>query len=268
MGIIWYSYWAATRGYGGGAASLGEGEVDEEQPDEDPTPASARGPRFDGWIRTMSNTALLGVLTGTLIITSFLVLGVELLGPEGIVPSGVEVAEQLTRLLSEVWGRTGYWLMTVAIVVALGGSVLANQDGWSRSFADITLLLPLKGHQEGGDEQAERDGPRLLRAMTSWRPESMGPRLALKILYALVVAGVLPAIVIVLVQDPVAIMSVSGIVATLHTPFIVFATLALNRRLPQVGRPGPVVQAALGLAGLFYTVFAGLWFADLAGLIG
>jgi hypothetical protein len=63
-------------------------------------------------------------------------------------------------------------------------------------------------------------------------------------------------------------MSVSGIVATLHTPFIVFATLALNRRLPEVGRPGPLVQSVLGLAGLFYTVFAGFWFADLFGIIG
>jgi len=268
MGVIWYSYWAATRGYGGGAASLGEGEIDDEHPDEEVAPAGERGPRFDGWLRTMSNTALLGVLTGTLIITSFLVLGAELLGPEGIVPDGVEVATELTRLLSEVWGRTGFWLMTIAIVVALGGSVLANQDGWSRSFADITLLLPLEGHEEGGDDQAERDGPRVLRWMTSWRPESMGPRLALKILYALVIAGLLPAIVVVVVQDPVAIMSVSGIVATLHTPFIVFATLALNRRLPEVGRPGPVVQGALGLAGLFYSVFAGFWFADLLGIIG
>jgi Mn2+/Fe2+ NRAMP family transporter len=268
MGIIWYSYWAATRGYGGGAASLSEGELEDEQPDEQSAPAAERGAHFRGWLRTMSNTALLGVVTGTLIITSFLVLGAELLGPEGIVPSGVEVATELTRLLSEVWGRVGYWLMTVAIVVALGGSVLANQDGWSRSFADITLLLPLKGHEEGGDEQAERDGPRWLQVMTGWRPESMGPRLALKVLYAVVTAGLLPAVVIVVIQDPVTIMSVSGIVATLHTPFIVFATLALNRRLPAVGRPGPVVQGALGLAGIFYTAFAAGYFADLLGLLG
>ena len=269
MGIIWYSYWAATRGYGGGAADLAEGEVeDEDRPDEEHATAGDRATRFAGWMRTMSNTALLGVVTGTLIITSFLVLGAELLGPEGIVPSGVEVATQLTNLLSEVWGRIGFWLMTVAIVVALGGSVLANQDGWSRSFADITLLLPLRGEQEGGDEQAEHGGPGWLRAMTAWRPDAMGPRRALKIVYALVVAGVLPAAVIVVVQDPVAIMSVSGIVATIHTPFIVFATLALNRRLPQVGRPGPVVQAALGLAGVFYTLFASAYFADLLGVIG
>lgn len=269
MGIVWYSYWAATRGYGGGAADLAEGEIEEEdQPDEELAPAGDRADRFAGWMRTMSNTALLGVLTGTAIITSFLVLGTELLGPEGIVPDGVAVATELTRLLSEVWGRVGFWLMTVAIVVALGGSVLANQDGWSRSFADITLLLPLRGEQEGGDEQAERDGPRWLRAMTGWRPGSMGPRLALKILYALVVAALLPAVVIVVVRDPVAIMSASGIVATVHTPFIVFATLAVNRRLPHVGRPGPVVQAALGMAGAFYTAFAGFWFADLLGVIG
>ncbi len=267
MGIVWYSYWAATRGYGGGAAQLAEGEG-AEVPDDEQCPPEERAERFAGWLRTMSNTAALGVVTGTVIITSFLVLGAELLGPQGIVPSGVEVADDLTRLLSEVWGRAGFWLMTAAIIVALGGSVLANQDGWSRSFADITLLLPLRGEEEGGDEQAERGGPRWLRAMTSWRPESIGPRKALKIVFAVVVGGLLPAAVIVAVRDPVAIMSVSGIVATIHTPFIVLTTLALNRRLPAVGRPSRAVNAAMGLAGIFYTVFAGLYFGDLLGLLG
>jgi len=266
MGIVWYSYWAATRGYGGGAADLSEGEG-AETPDEDESSTEQRHDRFSAWLRTMSNTAALGVLTGTVIITSFLVLGAELLGPAGVVPSGVEVADELTNLLSEVWGRAGFWLMTVAIVVALGGSVLANQDGWSRSFADITLLLPLRGEDEGGDRQADH-GPAWLRWLIRWRPDGMGPRRGLKILFAVTVTGVLPAIVIIVVRDPVAIMSVSGIIAAVHTPFIVFTTMLLKRRLPPMGRPGTAISAALGLAGCFYTVFAGLFVADLVGIVG
>ena len=267
MGIIWYSYWAATRGYGGGVEGLrhGEHEEDGDESGRAPIPRAERLRRLALWIRTMSNTATVGVLAGTLVITSFLVLGAELLGPRNLVPSGVDVAVDLTHLLSDVWGRVGYWLMMAAIVVALGGSVLANQDGWARSFADITLLLLRRGHEPGGDEQAERREPRLLRVLTSWRPEGMRHRKALKILYVVAVTGILPALVILIVHDPVRIMSISGIVATAHTPFIIIMTLLLNRRLPEEGRPGAFYTAAMGLAAVFYAGFAVLYFANLAG---
>lgn len=267
MGIVWYSYWAATRGYGGATAALSTDECDEPPHGEGVDPEE-RAERLQGWLRTMSTTALVGVVTGTVIITSFLVLGAELLAPEGIVPAGLDVAADLTRLLSDLWGSVGYWLMTAAIVVALGGSVLANQDGWSRSFADMTLLLPLSADDAGGDAQAEHGGPRWLRAMVGWRPDGMGPRRALKLLFATVVTGLLPAVVIVVVRDPVAIMSASGIIAAVHTPFIVLATLAVNLRLPSPGRPSTPTVGLLGLAGAFYAAFAIAWFADLAGAFG
>ena len=267
MGIVWFSYWAATRGYGGDTAQLARGER-RGPPDDAGASDDRRGTRLAGWFRTLSNTAAIGVLTGTLIITAFLVLGAELLGPAGVVPSGTDVATELTRLLSDVWGRVGHWLMIVAIVVALGGSVLANQDGWSRSFADIVLLLPLRRHQSGGDAEAETTPPAWLDRLVGWRPASMGPRQALKILFAVTVTGVVPALVVGVVRDPIAIMSASGIVATIHTPLIVFATLAVNRRIPATLRPGRASIVLMGLAGLFYTLFAGLYFADLAGLLG
>lgn len=267
MGILWYSYWAATRGYGGGAADLSEGEIDDEDVDDPESDPVQRAERFDAWLRTMSTTAAIGVVTGTVVISSFLLLGAELLAPEGLVPSGVAVAEDLTRLFSDVWGRVGYWLMTAAILVTLGGSVLANQDGWSRTFADITLLLPRSPAESAHANEVVR-GPRWFCALVERRPEGMNPRRAIKSLFAIVVVGIAPAIVIAVVRDPVAIMSVSGIVATLHTPFIVFGTLAVNRRLPPVGRPSRTMQLLLGASGVFYTCFAVAYFADLLGLLG
>lgn len=76
-----------------------------------------------------------------LYITAFLVLGAELLAPEGGIPKGTDVAVDLTRLFSDVWGAAGEYVLLAAIVIALGDSALANQDGWGRSFADITLIL-------------------------------------------------------------------------------------------------------------------------------
>lgn len=166
-----------------------------------------------------------------------------------------------------MWGEVGHWLMVAAIVTALGGSVLANQDGWSRSFADIVLLLRRgRGGDPASESPVEENG--WLSRLLAWRPRGMRPRQALTILFAVVVTGLLPAVVIVLVRDPVVIMSASGVVATIHTPFIVFATLAVNRRVPQPVRPGPAAAAALALAGIFSTGFASVYFADMASLLG
>ena len=74
-------------------------------------------------------------------IICFLVLGTELLKPEGIVPQGIDVAKDLSRLLSEVWGRAGFWMLIISITIALAGTILSNQDGWGRMFADATLIL-------------------------------------------------------------------------------------------------------------------------------
>lgn len=251
MGIVWFSYWTARRGYGGGMNNSST-----EEQGASPESAEERTARLRSWFGTLSNTAAVGVLTGTVIITAFLVLGAELLAPAGVVPSGIGVADDLMLLLSEVWGTVGHWLMFTAIVVALGGSVLANQDGWSRAFADITLLLSGKS----GRTWTER--------LTSWRPESMGTARALKILFAVTFTGLIPAVVIVMVQDPVAVMSASGIVASVHTPFIVLTTLAVNRRIPDALRPSRLSIGLLGFAGLFYGVFAVLYFSNMLGVIG
>lgn len=132
---IWYSYWVAARGYGGGGEG---GEGGEVLADSDP---EERVDRLRRWKRIMGTTAAIGVVAGGLVVASFLVLGAELLGPEGIVPEGVRVAEDLTRLLADVWGRAGFWIVVLGMVIALWGTVIADQDGWGRTFADATLLL-------------------------------------------------------------------------------------------------------------------------------
>lgn len=226
MGIVWFSYWTAARGYGGRSALSEQGE------DEDPTEAfddEERRHRLAGWIRTMSWAAGLGVVAGTVVLVSYLVLGAELLAPDGVLPEGEDVAGDLSRLLSDVWGRTGFWLMILSITVAIGGSVFANQDGWGRSFADMTLIV--------------RDG-RSVRGLGRRR---------LTMVYVATVTGLVPLGVVLAVSDPVAIMSVSGLVAALHTPFIVGLILLVNRRqLPAGLRPGTAVATLMVLSAVLY----------------
>ncbi|MGV0873658.1 Nramp family divalent metal transporter [Mycolicibacterium sp. XJ879] len=263
MGIVWFSYWTARGGYGGGTVEPSSDGDDEPDPN---VPPEQRTERLQSWFRTLSHTAAVGVLTGTVIITGFLVLGAELLAPAGIVPSGTDVASELMQLLAQVWGTLGHWVMFAAIVVTLGGSVLANQDGWSRSFADITVLLS-RGSVHARGSTNDKSGGGWPERLTRWRPKSMGTRRALKIMFVVTFTCTFPAIVVVVVQDPVQIMSASGIVAALHTPFIVLATLAVNRAIPDPLRPNRVSMGLLGFAGLFYTAFALLYFANMLGLI-
>ena len=265
MGILWFSYWTSTRGYGGGLTGP---EPDEEQrephdsPSEDrtrsTTPESPRA-RVEAWVGVMSGAAAVGVIGGGLVICAFLVLGSELLAPAGILPEGADVAVDLARLFSEVWGPAGAFIMLAAVVIALGGSVLANQDGWGRSFADMTLIL-LRARDRVALPPVMRRGLRSIERRTG---RSLRDRTLLKRLYIFTVTGLAPLVILSIFEDPVRIMSASGIIAAAHTPFIAFTALAVNlTQLPKPHRPGIPATMAMLIAGLFYLGFAVVTLVD------
>ncbi|WP_277345679.1 Nramp family divalent metal transporter [Billgrantia bachuensis] len=269
MGIVWFGYWTATRGFGGGLQSR---EPDDEQPDDSrremdrtaPKPHETRVAHARGWIRTMTVTAALGVLGGLVVIFSFLVLGAELLAPEGIMPEGPEVAVDLTNIFSDVWGEVGRYVLLVAIVIALGGSILANQDGWGRSFADMTLIVTRRHREAGGSSLLLKS----LNALDRRLPWPMFERRWLKRLYIVSVTGLMPLLILLAFSDPVQVMSVSGIIAAAHTPFIALAALYVNRtRLPAELRPGIAASVTMTVAGFFYLGFAVLYLLNMAGLL-
>lgn len=234
MGIVWFSYWTAARGYGGRSALSEQG--DDEGPAE-PLTFAERSHHLTRWLRTMSWAAAAGVAGGTVILLAYMVLGAELLAPEGTLPEGPDVAADLARLLEEVWGRSGFWLMILSVIVALGGSIFANQDGWGRSFADMTLIL-----RRGTGSDRLRWGRRRLTEA-----------------YVATLTGLAPIVVVLVVSDPVAIMSASGLVAALHTPMIVALVLLVNRRdLPAELAPGSVTTALMGFACVVYALVGAL----------
>ncbi|MEX0827360.1 MAG: divalent metal cation transporter, partial [Haliea sp.] len=88
---------------------------------------------------------------------------------------------------------------------------------------------------------------------TGW---SLLERRNLKRLFIVSITGIVPALIILLFEDPVQVMSASGIIAALHTPFIVLTALLVNlRRLPVEHRPSLFFIGAMTLAGVFYLVF-------------
>lgn len=253
-GIMWFSYWVAARGYGGDVTQDREHRQQRSREDD--------ASRLRTWIRLMSAAAAVGVVGGALVIVAFLILGAELLAPEGIVPSGIDVAADLSRLLSEVWGPPGRWLLIVGIVVALWGTILSNQDGWGRMFADATLIVT------GADQAANSSRrTRALRRVGGPFGADLTDRSTLTAWYAVGVTAILPLGVLAVVRNPVDILSVGGIVAAVHTPVVVALTLLLNRRhLPPEVRPGWLTTAGMVLAGLWYGGFAVIYLLSLVGI--
>ncbi|MDO3381601.1 Nramp family divalent metal transporter [Gilvimarinus algae] len=261
MGIVWFGYWTATRGFGGGLESRDtDDECEQSVPTASDSSDTVKFQRVKDWVKVMTGAATLGVIGGLLVITAFLILGAELLGASGEIPKGTDVATDLTSLFSDVWGSWGEYLLLAAIIIALGGSVLANQDGWGRSFADMTLILTRELRDDANDNKAL--------ALQNWLHRktrlSLFKRRSLKRLFVVAVTGIIPIGIVLLFKDPVKVMSTSGIIAALHTPFIALAALYVNRtRLPNEVRPGISATVSMGAAGLFYLGFAGLYLWDL-----
>ena len=260
-GIMWFSYWVVAREYGG--PQLEEEDIEQKQREEEVNEETSQ--RLKRWMRVMSNTAAIGVVGGGLVIVCFLILGTELLKPEGLVPKGIDVAKDLSRLLSEVWGRAGFWMLIVSVTIALAGTILSNQDGWGRMFADATLILLAPKLKKKGLMPKEHEREANIKVQDrNWWQKIITNRSKLKNAYAIVFGAAIPLVVFFLVRKPVDILAIAGTVAAVHTPVVVFLTLYLNmKRLPKALRPGAFSITCMVLSGLFFTGFAVYHFATM-----
>jgi Mn2+/Fe2+ NRAMP family transporter len=233
-GMIWYSYWVLAKGYGAGGA-------DGEGPRIDPNRLGAGDrARLRGWLAqmTLDNTV---AVVGTLVVTlAFLILGVEMLQPRGLLPEEDRVAEVLGRLLGGMWGPVGFWFMVAAVFVGFWDTVLADQDGFGRMFANGTRLLApgLRGR---------------------WADEALLQRT-----YLLVLLTVLPIGLYLAAGEPVGLLKLAGAVEAAHIPVVAGLTLYLNRRrLPEGLRPSWPTSVCTVLAAIFFTAFAGVYVLQL-----
>ncbi|MEC4819421.1 MAG: Nramp family divalent metal transporter [Scytonema sp. PMC 1069.18] len=240
-GMTWYSYWVVEKGYGVGKVSDRPGEMLH------PEDLSSQEKKYlRGWITEMTIDITIGVLGGLFIVIAFLILGAELLRPEGIVPAEDRVAEVLGQLLGNVWGQIGFWFMIVAVFFGFLQTTLTNQDGWGRLLADGTNII-LRSFGVGG----------------RWSNEEF-----LRKVYIVVLLTIAPSVVYIVVGEPVAILQLAGIIEAIHIPLITWVTLYLNKTLlPRQLQPSKFMFWATVLAGLFYAGFATIYLLQVLGVV-
>ncbi|MBD2258044.1 Nramp family divalent metal transporter [Pseudanabaena sp. FACHB-2040] len=239
-GLMWYSYWVGARGYGAATAKR-ENPVDFDQLDSD------HQQRLQGWLKLMTFSNTLAVIGALLAALSFLILGAELLQPEGLVPKENQVAETLGSLLGNLWGPFGFWFMVAIVFVTFCSTAMSVQDGFGRMFADGTQIL-VRGF--GGNGQ--------------WTNETF-----LRKFYLVTLLAGLPIAVYLWLGEPVGLLQTAGAIEAAHIPIVTGLTLYLNHRmLPQSLKPSSLTFWATVLAGVFFAVFAIIYLLQLTGLMG
>jgi Mn2+/Fe2+ NRAMP family transporter len=227
-GLIWYSYWTVSKGYG--AASRGR---------EASRASRARDiERLRGWLAQMTFDNTVAVIGTFLIAGAFLILGAELLRPRGLVPEEQRVAATLGRLLGDVWGQWAYWFMVLGVFVGFWDTVLSDQDGHGRMFADGSrLLLPaLKKYREATVRRS----------------------------FVVVLVTAAPIGLYAVAGNPVELLKIAGAIEAAHIPVVTALTLFLNRtHVPAGLRPSLLTTAVTTAAGLFFAAFAAYYVAQL-----
>lgn len=238
-GIMWYSYWLPPKGYG----VAGGDEVENRDTPIDPKQLDEAGrKRLKGWLTQLTLDNTVAVVGALVILLGFLILGVELLRPQGLVPKEDQIAGVLGRLLGQTWGPFGYWFMIGAVGIAFFSTTLSNQDGWARLLSNGTAIIG-----------------RGLGLRGRWADEGL-----LRKAFLVVVLAVIPVAVFLLFGNPVALLQLAGGIEAAHLPVLAGLTLYVNyRTLPADLRPSRVTTAFTVLSALFFATFAALYLYQL-----
>ncbi|MBD2355261.1 Nramp family divalent metal transporter [Tolypothrix sp. FACHB-123] len=239
-GLMWYSYWVDARGYG--AASVkGQESIDPKQLNRE------EKKKLRGWLKLMTISNTLAVVGALLAALSFLILGGELLRPQGLVPQENQVAETLGNLLGDLWGTFGFWFMVAIVFITFCSTVLSVEDGFGRMFADGTQII-LQGFGVRG----------------RWTNEQF-----LQKFYVVVLLAVLPIAIYLFIGEPVGLLQTAGGIEAAHIPIVTALTLYLNHRmLPKELQPSKIIFGGTAIAGIFFGVFAVIYLLQLLGVMG
>jgi Mn2+/Fe2+ NRAMP family transporter len=120
--LFMYPYWILEKGY---ARELGD-------------PASAGWTeRARHWIRTIWLDAGLSTILATIVTAAFFLLGAAVLYRQGIVPEGLGVVDQVSRVYTESYGAWSKWLFLVGAFCTLYSTLVVIAAASGRMWADL-----------------------------------------------------------------------------------------------------------------------------------
>ncbi|MCK9306198.1 MAG: Nramp family divalent metal transporter [Methanoculleus sp.] len=239
-GLIWYSYWLTARGYGAAYHTVHRRGGEERVIEEEALPEIAhlsRGEKeyMQGWLRVMAISTVIAAGIVLLLLVALLILGAELLRPEGLLPEGPEVTAVLSVLLGDVWGAPGIWLMILAAFFAFWSTLIANLDGWTRMLGQGSIFIA-----------------REARATGRWVSMRF-----YRYVYLLGLMGAIPLVFILTNLEPVTALAIAGIIEAIQIPVVAFMTVYLNRRmLPVEFRPSLPTMILTIAVGVFFAAFS------------
>jgi Mn2+/Fe2+ NRAMP family transporter len=187
--ITAYTYWVVEKGY---AAWSGPNDGSE---------AWVR--RARGWIRVMKVDAWVAWVVYTISTAAFYMLGAAVLQPQGLEPEGTDVLDTISSIFSGTVGEWGGVLFLVGAGVALFKTIIANVPSLGRQVANT---LSVFGAFDWTDMEV-RD--RWMRVIMIVLPITWGT-------------------LAVLVQSPLALVIVAGILNALFLMGVAVATLYLS----------------------------------------
>jgi Mn2+/Fe2+ NRAMP family transporter len=202
-----YPYWILEKGY---AQELGD-------------PASAGWTdRARQWIRTIWLDAGLSTALATVVTAAFFLLGAAVLYRQGIVPEGLEVVDQVSRVYTESYGDWSKWLFLVGAFCTLFSTLVVIAAASGRMWADLFASLGLLNARD---------------------PEAL--RRCHQIVQTLWLCGLLAAFLLINKQPQNLIIAGHFVLGAIMTPLLMYAICWLAFHTDQRVRMGRLTAAAL-----------------------
>lgn len=210
--LFMYPYWCVEKGY-----ARYTGARDGSQ---------AWLERAQGWVRVMHLDILSSMFIYTIATVAFYLLGAGILHPQGLVPGPNDMIAVLSRIYTQTLGEWALALFYAGAIVTLYGTIFASTAAHSRLYADMMRLL---GKFER-DDYATR---------VQWRRRFVW------------VLAVVPVVLFLGVQSPVAMVKAGGVAQAIMLPVIAVSALYMHHKAsPSEARPGLWQTAGLWTACL------------------
>jgi Mn2+/Fe2+ NRAMP family transporter len=231
-----YSWWVAEKGYQNLRIDADEGGALKDHMSSESVTAVRQ------WLKLASWDAIFGYLAAGLVASVFMIVGAEVLKPRGIVVDGLPVVQNIAAIFTETFGGWSYLLFMVPAFAAIYSTVLGVFDGGRMAIAHIVRML-----------MKRKPVPLESMRTNTWYRVSL-------VLFSLV-----PLVIFLGVQQPVALVITAGVISAVSMPFLAAQVFwSLVRQIPPAYRPNRFYLGNLLLSIVVYVFFTCQAFYQLA----